>query len=53
MKGGPSVMAALDKKILCSVQSPVFVVRLALPGISLSFFGKAHSKDDVGVLGYI
>ena len=46
-------MAAVYKTIRCSLQSPVLVVRFALSGISLSFFGKAHRKDDVGVLGYI
>ena len=46
-------MTSLYKNVLCDSKSPIFIVRLIPQRISLSFFRKAHRKDEVGVLGYI
>lgn len=34
-------------------KSPIFVVRLALDGIRMSFFRKVYRKTNVGALGCI
>lgn len=46
-------MTTIYQSLPRKAKSPIFVVRLALYGIGMSFFRKVYRKTNVGALGCI